>query len=242
MGCWPTSGSASVESPMQIEFRPAAVLFDMDGLMIDSESAVMACWREAGRLHGAELGEELLHAMVGLHEKLCYELLRTQRPEIDAMAIALTTDRLYHEKVEQGLPLKPGIVPLLEWLSTVGVPRAVATSTRRERAEQKLGHSGLIRYFPVVVTGSDVTHPKPAPDIYLKAAGLLGVAPADCLVLEDSEPGVRAALAAGMTPIQVPDMKPPSPEVRALGHRIVATLDEARALMQPLWPERQTIT
>ncbi|GAB3265842.1 HAD family hydrolase [Chitinimonas naiadis] len=216
---------------MQIDFLPAAVLFDMDGLMIDSESAVMACWQEATRQHGAELEEELLHAMVGLHEKLCFELLRTRRPDLDAMSIALATDKLYHLKVEQGLPLKPGIVPLLEWLTALGIPKAVATSTRRERADQKLSHSGLIKYFPVVVTGSDIEHPKPAPDIYLKAAGLLGVDPRHCLVLEDSEPGVRAALAAGMTPIQVPDMKPPSDEVRALGHRIVASLDDARQLL-----------
>ncbi len=217
---------------MKLDFTPAAVLFDMDGLMIDSEKAVMACWLEAADIHGVTLEDDLLHAMVGLHEKLCIALLRERRPDLDIRTLGETTDRLYHDKVEQGLPLKPGIVELLQWLTDLGVPRAVATSTRRERADQKLHRSGLIRFFPVVVTGSDIEHPKPAPDIYLKAASLLGVAPPHCLVLEDSEPGVRAALAAGMTPIQVPDLKPPSLEVIALGHRIVSSLTDAHALLQ----------
>lgn len=219
---------------MQLDFHPAAVLFDMDGLMIDSESAVMECWREAAAVHAIVLDEDLLHAMVGLHEKLCYRLLCERMPEAQVLALAHTTDQLYHAKVASGLPLKPGILNLLEWLSALGIPKAVATSTRRDRAALKLQQSGLIKHFSVVVTGSDIEHPKPAPDIYLLAAKQLGVDPCDCLVLEDSEPGVRAALAAGMTPIQVPDMKQPSSEVRALGHRIVGSLAEAQALLQPL--------
>jgi beta-phosphoglucomutase-like phosphatase (HAD superfamily) len=85
----------------------------------------------------------------------------------------------------------------------------------------------------VVCTSSDVAHPKPAPDVYLLAAQQLGVAPGDCLVLEDSPTGVRAALAAGMTPIQVPDLLAPDAAVRALGHRIVDSLADAQTLIEP---------
>ncbi|SFZ71893.1 HAD family hydrolase [Chitinimonas taiwanensis] len=219
---------------MQLDFTPAAVLFDMDGLMLDSESAVMQCWIEAAAAHGKTLDEELLHAMVGLHEKLCFALLCQRMPEEEVWTLARATDALYHERVEAGLPLKPGIRSLLEWLDELGIPKAVATSTRRDRAEHKLTQSGLIKHFPVVITGSDIEHPKPAPDIYLLAAKTLQVDPQHCLVLEDSEPGVRAALAAGMTPIQVPDMKAPSAEVRALGHRIVGSLSEAQQLLRPI--------
>jgi beta-phosphoglucomutase-like phosphatase (HAD superfamily) len=107
----------------------------------------------------------------------------------------------------------------------------VVTSTRRERALQKLGRCGLLSHFDTVVTGSDVTNPKPAPDIYLLAAERLCVSPARCVVLEDSVPGVRAALAAGMTPIQVPDLVVPDETARALGHRIVDSLLHARELI-----------
>ncbi|WP_269531970.1 HAD family phosphatase [Chitinimonas sp. BJYL2] len=215
-----------------LDFTPAAVLFDMDGLMIDSERAVMESWRDAARDHQITLEDDLLHAMVGMHEKLCYAILRERRPDLDTMAILNTCDAHYHERVMAGLPLKPGIVSLLRWLRDIGMPRAVATSTRRDRADQKLANTGLIEFFPLVVTGSDIEHPKPAPDIYLKAAAGLGVRPQDCLVLEDSEPGVRAALAAGMTPIQIPDMKPPSAELLAFGHRVAPSLGEAEMLLR----------
>lgn len=105
------------------------------------------------------------------------------------------------------------------------------TSTRRERALQKLARCGLLPYFDAVVTGSDVAHPKPAPDIYLLAASTLGVGPGECVVLEDSAAGVRAALAAGMTPIQVPDLVHPDDSTRALGHRVVESLVHAHALI-----------
>ena len=108
--------------------------------------------------------------------------------------------------VEEGLPLKAGARELLQDLSGLGVPLAVATSTRGERARIKLARSGIDGYFRHVVTSSDVTHAKPAPDLYLLAAQRLGVPPAECLALEDSEFGVRAATAAGIRVIQVPDL------------------------------------
>lgn len=224
---------------MLLDFAPAAVLFDMDGLMIDSESAVMACWREASAAKGVAIDEAVLFGMVGLHEKLCYALLTQHYPDLDVMDLMLATDALYGQRVSAGLPLKPGIVPLLEWLGTMNVRKAVATSTRRDRAAEKLSNTGLIQHFPLVVTGSDITHPKPNPEIYLQAAARLGVDPTQCVVLEDSEPGVRAALAAGMTPIQVPDMKAPSAELIALGHRIVPSLTDAHALLKQVFESTQ---
>jgi HAD superfamily hydrolase (TIGR01509 family) len=200
--------------------------------MIDSERAVLAQWRIAAAEHGLHFDDELLISMVGLHDKLCRELLAKRFPGMALDGVFARTDALYAAEVERGLPLKTGIEPLLDWLQEIGMPRAVATSTKRTRAEQKLNQTGLRRYFDIVVTGDDIEHPKPAPDIYLKAAGLLAVDPADCLVLEDSEPGVRAALAAGMTPVQIPDLKMPSDELRAFGHRIVGSLADAHDLLQ----------
>jgi len=131
------------------------------------------------------------------------------------------------------VPHRPGLVALLELARTHGVPRAVATSTRTPLAQRKLEAAGLLGRFDVVCTSSDVAHPKPAADVYLLAAARLGVPPAQCLVLEDSPTGVRAALAAGMSVVQVPDLLVPDAEVRALGHRIVDSLDAAGDLIAP---------
>jgi len=226
---------------MQLHFVPDAVLFDMDGLMIDSERAVMACWRQAASEHGLPIDDHLLHGMVGLHERLCRELLSRHFPDRDLLPLFVRTNELYEAQVDAGLPLKPGIFPLLEWLGEQGMPKAVATSTQRTTAETNLARTGLGKHFSVVMTGSDIEHPKPAPDIYLKAARKLGIDPSRCLVLEDSEPGVRAALAAGMTPIQIPDVKLPSDELRAMGHRIVGSLDDAHALLRAALASREPV-
>lgn len=215
-----------------VHFTPAAILFDMDGLLIESERALLQCWREASqalRLHA--LDDALWLSFVGLSDRVCADRLRERLDEAQADALLHEAQVRYDAHVEAGLPLKAGVLELLELLRRRGLPRAVVTSTRRERALQKLERCGLLPHFGTVVTGSDVVHAKPAPDIYLLAARRLDVAPEYCVVLEDSVPGVRAALAAGMTPIQVPDLVAPDDAARALGHRIVESLVHARALI-----------
>ncbi|RPE75855.1 HAD family hydrolase [Vulcaniibacterium tengchongense] len=216
-----------------LAFAPQAVLFDMDGLMIESERALLGCWRQAAQELELALDDALWLSMVGLSDRICHELLRERLVEDRVQALLQRCQQLYDAQVEAGLPLKPGVLELLALLRERGVPRAVVTSTRRPRALQKLGLCGLLPHFDAVVAGGDVERPKPAPDGYLLAAHTLGAAPARCVVLEDSAPGVRAALAAGMTPIQVPDLVPPDATVRALGHRIVDSLLAARRLIEP---------
>lgn len=215
-----------------VPFTPAAILFDMDGLMIESERALLQCWREASQaldLH--QLDDALWLSFVGLSDRVCNDLLRDRLDEAQVQALLQEMQVRYDAHVEAGLPLKTGVLELLALLQSRGLPRAVVTSTRRERALQKLARCGLLPYFDTVVTGSDVAHPKPAPDIYLLAASTLGVSPGECLVLEDSAAGVRAALAAGMTPIQVPDLVHPDDTTRALGHRVVESLVHVRTLI-----------
>ncbi|GAA5082634.1 HAD family hydrolase [Lysobacter panacisoli] len=216
-----------------VAFAPAAVLFDMDGLMIESERALLECWREASRELGLDVDDALWLSFVGLSDRVCHEMLRERFAEDQLQALLSGLQVRYDARVEAGLPLKTGVLELLALLKQRGIPRAVGTSTRRPRALQKLELCGLLPHFDAVVTGSDVAHSKPAPDIYLLAAEQLGVAPEHCIVLEDSAAGVRAALAAGMTPIQVPDLVAPDEGVRALGHRIVESLVQARALIEP---------
>jgi len=127
--------------------------------------------------------------------------------------------------------LRPGVVDLLDHLRANGVPCAIATSTASPDAEQALTTAGLIGHFDVVVTRSDVANPKPAPDPYLLAAKRLGVRPAHCLAVEDSPNGIRAAAAAGMATVMVPDLLPATDETRAL---TVATLESLTGILDAL--------
>lgn len=215
-----------------LDFVPEAVLFDMDGLMLDSEQAMLETWRAAALAEAIDADDGLWLAMVGMHDRASFALLSQRLGLEPATRLRDTGYRLYDARVAAGLPRKQGLLELLDLLEAHRLPKAVATSTLRERALAKLGATGLRERFPVIVTGSDVAHPKPAPDIYLLAARELGVDPARCVVLEDSEPGVRAALAAGATPIQVPDLVAPGEALRAFGHRIVASLEQARELLE----------
>jgi HAD superfamily hydrolase (TIGR01509 family) len=215
-----------------LPFRPQAVLFDMDGLMLDSERAILDCLAQAAVEQGHDLPHSLWLQMVGGSEAVCRALLHEYLDAGQAQALLDRAHALYEVVVDAGVPHRPGIVELLDWLQVHGIPCAVATSTKRPLALRKLRAAGLLHRFEAVCTSSDVAHPKPAPDVYLLAASTLQVDPRYCLVLEDSPTGVRAALAAGMTPVQVPDMLPPDDAVRALRHRIVASLGDAQRLLE----------
>lgn len=215
-----------------IGFVPEAVLFDMDGLMLDSERAIIDCWREAAIDLQVEVDDALWFRMIGMHEKAYVPLMLRTMHEDQVRALREGCYARYHQRIEDGIPLHVHVRDVLGDLQARSVPRAVVTSTQRLRADRKLVTSGIASFFEIVVTGSDVTEPKPAPEGYLKAAAALGVDPARCVVFEDSAFGVRAALAAGMTPVQVPDVIEPDAATRALGHRIVVDLAEAYALIR----------
>lgn len=219
-----------------LPFLPEAVIFDMDGLMIDSERVSIACWSQAAREQQLPFADDFWLGLVGLGDRDCEQLLLQHINAGQVAALYARCHDLYEARTQQGLPLRPGIVELLQLLQAHAIPRAVATSTRQPRASRKLAAAGLLPYFDHVVTSDQVAHPKPAPDIYLLAARKLGKDPARCLALEDSPAGTRAALAAGMIAIQVPDLVHPDADLRALGHRIVDSLSDAHALLVPLLP------
>ena len=219
-------------SHASLPFTPVAVIFDMDGLMLDSERAIIGCLAEAARERGHDLPELLWLSMVGHSEAVCRHLLDEAVGEAERERILQRSHVLYDDVVAAGVPHRPGIIEMLDVLQARGIPRAVATSTRRPLALKKLEAAGLLPRFDAICTSSDVAHPKPAPDVYLLAARSLGVDPARCLVLEDSPTGVRAALAAGMYPIQIPDLLEPDDAVRALGHLILPSLGDARVLLE----------
>jgi len=216
-----------------LPFLPDAVIFDMDGLMIDSERVSVACWAQAAHELALPLADDFWLRFVGLGDRDCERLLLQHINAGQVPALFARCHDLYEARTQEGLPLRPGILDLLQLLHDHGIARAVATSTRQPRASRKLAAAGLLPFFEVVVTSSDVAHPKPAPDIYLLAAQKLGKDPARCLALEDSPAGIRAAVGAGMTAIQVPDLVHPDDDLRALGHRIVDSLADAHTLLLP---------
>ena len=218
--------------------RPVAVIFDMDGLMLDTESLGPQTWREAAASIGVELDLDLLPSMIGRNYRDGREMLRAHYgPAYPVEQLTATCLTVFDAIVaREGIAQKPGLRELLDWLEGENIVRAVATSTRRDRAEAQLTQQGLLARFAMLVGGNEVERGKPEPDIFLLAASRLAVAAADCVVLEDSEPGVRAALAAGMMPIMVPDLHRPSESLLAREPLVFPSLHEVRAHLALLPP------
>jgi HAD superfamily hydrolase (TIGR01509 family) len=219
-----------------IERWPEAVIFDMDGLMLDTEAPALRAWESAARALGREFDLELCRQMIGRNFRDCVALIRARHgPDypVDELTSAWAAD--YDAIVAaEGISLKPGLDDILDLLDERGIATAVATSTRRERARAKLDSAGLLHRFAALVGGDEVARGKPAPDIFIAAAGRLGVAARDCIVLEDSEPGIIAAAAAGMTPVMVPDLHPPSAEVLLLEPLVLASLSAVAAHLRAI--------
>lgn len=205
----------------------------MDGLMLDTERMAQSAWQTAGAERNYAFPAHIYLQAVG-RTKSDTELIFKA-----AFGANFPFDALYARKQEifyamlesEPIPTKPGLFELLNLIDERGWAKAVATSTARPLALKKLTTTGLISRFAAIVGGDEVPHGKPAPDIFLAAAARLGATPAGCLVLEDSEAGVRAAHAAGMQSIIVPDLKAPSDEVKALALTVVQSLADITQLL-----------
>ncbi len=210
-----------------------AVVFDLDGLMVDTERIALECWIESARTFGWEITRETCLALVGIDSRESRQVLLDRMGGSFPMSEVSARGRVrYLERLRgEGVQVKLGLVELLDWLAARAVPVAVATSTQQELALEKLALAGLRERFETVVGGDQVARGKPAPDVYREAIARIGAEPAHCIALEDSEIGLRAAHAAGATCIVVPDLLPPSPKFEPLAHAIVPSLREARALL-----------
>lgn len=187
-----------------------AVIFDMDGLMFDTEHLTSDAWIQVGIRHGLPITEALMHPMRGLPLEGCIRIFKEKLGD-DFDYWGLRKERVAYVDQwirENGMPVKPGLEELLEWLKKHGYEIALATSTYQSLADRFLDIAGVSPYFTCRVYGDMIMQGKPAPDIFLHAAGMLGNPPQECLVLEDSYAGVEAGWRAGMTVIMIPDMLP----------------------------------
>lgn len=194
------------------------VIFDMDGLMFDTERVSMRVWNEQLAKFGWTFSQQLGNAIRGCNDEgICRALTAAYGPGFEYVPVRDgVRARLEQVLEEEGVPVKAGLVPLLHWLKEQGIPCAVASSSRRVTVEHHCRAAGVLGSFQHLVCGDMVEHSKPHPEIFLKAAQRLGVDPAHCLVLEDSFNGVRAGAAGGFVTVMVPDMDAPTPEISQL--------------------------
>lgn len=209
------------------------VIFDLDGLMFDTERMWASFWKPALEPLGLPYSEGLDEDARGTAGETMRAVLRKHfGPDCDTEAILDSLHAVADRAFSSPAPKKPGLDELLAYLKEKGIPMAVASSSREYVVRRHLKNGNIESYFDVVLAGGMVERSKPAPDIFLLAAEKLGVRPADCLVLEDSYNGVRAGHAGGFVTIMVPDLLPADAEMRALYTTECVSLHAVRRLLE----------
>ena len=209
-----------------------AIIFDMDGVILDSESISDITWRKAAEERGLSVNDEILNACRGSNKNDTIQTLKKYYgTDFDSEAFLERTSELFHEIEEkEGIPLLPYAKEILEYLK----PRyrlALASSTRGPTVERQLRAAGVIDFFETRTTGEQVLHSKPNPEIYLMACKSIGMKPEECVAIEDSLNGIRSAHAAGLHPIMVIDKVQPTGEIRKMCDSIFDSLDELKNIL-----------
>lgn len=215
--------------------KPLAVIFDMDGTLIDTERIGAASWDHAGEDVGLWVDEQVKRDMVGRNMVDIRRLVQEALPGDDVEPLLERANFHYHRLVSEAPPpVKPGALELLTWLEEREIPTALATSSRSEQAEDKLGRTGLRRFFRFLIGGDQVDRGKPDPQIFQMAAEGLGVRIDHCVVFEDSAPGVEAAHRSGAVSVLVPEVWPADNALALFAHHALRDLHGARDLLRTL--------
>ena len=218
---------------MVLPRRVKAVVFDMDGLLVDSETVYCEALTAQAAAMGHDLPIDVMKQMIGHTWAGSSHVLKAHfGDDFDTDALRDGSVKRFYQIAEAEIALKAGVLELLDHLDLVGLPRAICTSSRRVDVDHHLGTHDLAARFHAILAQGDYPRGKPHPDPYLKAAGALGVAAENCLALEDSHTGVRSASSAGMMTIMVPDMLDPTEEMRSLCVRIARDLHEVHDLLK----------
>ena len=210
-----------------------SIIFDMDGVIFDSEKAVFGLWKELAEKYGFPDIEEVYRRTVGVNSNSTRKIFFDHYgPDFPFDEYLREESQMYHSRYDDGrLPLKPDIERVLEYIKNRGYKIAIASSTRAELVKRQIENAGLIGYFDVIVGGDMVARSKPEPDIFLEAAARLGAIPEETYVIEDSFNGIRAAHKGGFIPVMVPDMLPPDDEMKTKASFIFDTLREVESIL-----------
>jgi len=208
------------------------VIFDMDGLLLDTEALYIKAWPPVGEMIGIPITAEVAQKTVGHCAKATEAVFQDYYGKGFTLerSIPIIRKWITDYVAEHGLEVKPGVRELVELLRSRSIPMAIGSSNIQRNVQMYLEEAKLLSYFDTIVTADLVERPKPAPDIFLKAAENLGLAPAQCLVFEDSPIGVEAAHTAGCNVIVVPDLIEPCEMTRSRVLRVLGSLEEAWSL------------
>lgn len=205
-----------------------AVIFDMDGVIFDTERLCIECWERLAEKYGLSGVREVCLQCIGITENVTREIfLKAYGKDFPYEERKKEMVQIFQESCGAFPPLKEGVREALDEIRLLKLPMALASSTREEIVRQELTAAGLDVFFDRIIGGNRAKRSKPAPDIFLMAAESLGAAPADCCVIEDSFNGIRAAHAAGMMPLMVPDLLQPDEEILGMAEKVFSSLREA---------------
>ncbi len=193
---------------------PAAILLDMDGTLFDTETLFKELWQSTARKFGLHLTDSLYQRFIGARFDQCKELIsELGGPEFNLTLFLQTMDKEEKAIKRHPVPLKPGALELLVWLKESRIPVGLVTSSDKSTVTGHFSHYGGEQQFRVIITGEDVSQPKPHPEPYLKACQKLGMSSSEVIAIEDSNPGASSAIAAGCQTIMIPDVLPPEKNI-----------------------------
>lgn len=233
----PDRTSAKISVELRAVVKPELIIFDMDGLMFDTERIAYISWIQAALMYGYEIDEAIFKQTIGAN------LCKTKEIYVKHFGNGFPIAEVTYARFSiaenliktNGVEVKNGLYELLDYLKDINIKKAVATSTNRDRALSLLDRASIDTYFDYILCGDEIQHGKPNPEIFLKVAEKVGCQPKNSFVLEDSEVGVIAAYHAGMLPILIPDMIVPDEEVRILAFRQMENLLEARGFFKSMF-------